>query len=46
LQVDLYLFEAAALNLGEEGAYEQEGEHGDGSVAEEGDLPSPPLELD
>jgi hypothetical protein len=40
LQVDLYLFEAAAFGFGEEGAYKQEGEHGDAGVAEEGDAGS------
>ena len=39
-QVGLYLFEAVALGLGEEGADEQEGEHGDDGVAEEGDAGS------
>ena len=40
MQVDLYLFEAAALGLGEEGADGQEGEHGDDGVAEECDAGS------
>lgn len=46
LQIGLYLFEAAALSFGEEGADKREDEHGDDSVTEEGDAGSDRREED